>query len=246
MRTYRDAKLMAKSLRQSLAQKDIELGHGECLDVIARLFECDNWNVLAARIEVDAPTAAPQDLPMPEGWTKAGSRPDIYLMGVDTSRMHHGQHPAVIRCSLNEEASRIYNQDPGFGTLMQAVKAGSYRGKRLRLTANLCCAHALKVQMWMRVDSRHTRGIRFDNMDNRPLHGTQDWTLAEVVLQVPDEADTVNFGFFVVGTGTAGAAGFKLEIVDTDTEETGALAQQVLDAPSNLDFGALTEPTAAT
>jgi uncharacterized glyoxalase superfamily protein PhnB len=51
MRTFRDAKAMAKSLRTALAGKNLDLTHGECLDIVAAQFELDNWNVLSAKIE---------------------------------------------------------------------------------------------------------------------------------------------------------------------------------------------------
>jgi uncharacterized glyoxalase superfamily protein PhnB len=51
MRTFRDAKAMAKSLRNALGQKQIDLSHSECLEIVAQQFALENWNVLAARIE---------------------------------------------------------------------------------------------------------------------------------------------------------------------------------------------------
>jgi catechol 2,3-dioxygenase-like lactoylglutathione lyase family enzyme len=52
MRTFRDAKTMAKALRaEMLARRQVELGHSECLEIVSRQFGLDNWNVLAARIE---------------------------------------------------------------------------------------------------------------------------------------------------------------------------------------------------
>jgi uncharacterized glyoxalase superfamily protein PhnB len=52
MRTFREAKAMAKSLRSELLdRKGVELTHSECLEVVARQFGFDNWNILAARIE---------------------------------------------------------------------------------------------------------------------------------------------------------------------------------------------------
>ncbi|MGH7004343.1 MAG: glyoxalase superfamily protein, partial [Alphaproteobacteria bacterium] len=51
MRTFEDAKAMAKSLRQALRQKNIEISHSEGLELVAAGFGFDNWNVLAARIE---------------------------------------------------------------------------------------------------------------------------------------------------------------------------------------------------
>jgi hypothetical protein len=58
MRTFLDAKVMAKSLREGLGHKQIDLAHGDCLELIARQFGVDSWNVLAARIAAEQGTAA--------------------------------------------------------------------------------------------------------------------------------------------------------------------------------------------
>jgi hypothetical protein len=50
MRDYRDAKAMARSLRQALGARGVAVTHGDSLELIARSFGFDNWNVLAARI----------------------------------------------------------------------------------------------------------------------------------------------------------------------------------------------------
>ena len=57
MRTYLDAKAMAKSLRTSLSQKQISLSHSECLELVAAQFAADSWNVLAAKIDAQADPA---------------------------------------------------------------------------------------------------------------------------------------------------------------------------------------------
>ena len=51
MRSFTDAKAMARSLRSALGDRQVELSHGECLDIVARQFGLDNWNVLSARID---------------------------------------------------------------------------------------------------------------------------------------------------------------------------------------------------
>ncbi|WP_018182686.1 glyoxalase superfamily protein [Kaistia granuli] len=65
MRDFRDAKPMAKALRAAMAERQIELSHNETLEIVARQFGFDDWNVLATRIEAsgtDAPgTAAPPE-----------------------------------------------------------------------------------------------------------------------------------------------------------------------------------------
>lgn len=51
MRTYRDAKAMAKALREALADKSLPLSHSQSLEVVARQFGLPSWNVLSAKID---------------------------------------------------------------------------------------------------------------------------------------------------------------------------------------------------
>lgn len=51
MRTFNDAKAIAKSLRQALKQKNIEISHSEGLELVAAGFGFDDWNVLSAKFE---------------------------------------------------------------------------------------------------------------------------------------------------------------------------------------------------
>jgi hypothetical protein len=60
MRTYLQSKAMAKSLRESLAAKDIALSHGECLEIVANQFGFGNWNVLAAKIALETDERPPR------------------------------------------------------------------------------------------------------------------------------------------------------------------------------------------
>ena len=64
MRDFRDAKAMARRLREALAQKNITLTHTDSLELIARSFGLKDWQVLAALIAADAggPQAAPPQL----------------------------------------------------------------------------------------------------------------------------------------------------------------------------------------
>jgi ClpX C4-type zinc finger protein/glyoxalase superfamily protein len=51
MRDFRDAKSMANALRAALQVKGVETSHSECLELIAKAFGYDSWNILAAKIE---------------------------------------------------------------------------------------------------------------------------------------------------------------------------------------------------
>jgi hypothetical protein len=67
MRDFRDSKAMAQSLRQALSERSATVTHSESLELIAKAFGLDNWNILAARIEAARP---PEPLPAIEDGPK--------------------------------------------------------------------------------------------------------------------------------------------------------------------------------
>jgi hypothetical protein len=58
MRDFRDAKVMARALRDALKAKAIETTHTETLELIAKAFGYENWNILSAKIEEAEPSAS--------------------------------------------------------------------------------------------------------------------------------------------------------------------------------------------
>jgi ClpX C4-type zinc finger protein/glyoxalase superfamily protein len=57
MRDFRDAKVMAHSLRDALKTKAMEITHSESLELIAKTFGYENWNILSAKIDTAQPRA---------------------------------------------------------------------------------------------------------------------------------------------------------------------------------------------
>jgi len=55
MRDFRDAKAMARALRDALKAKAVETTHAETLELIAKAFGYENWNILSAKIEAAEP-----------------------------------------------------------------------------------------------------------------------------------------------------------------------------------------------
>jgi small subunit ribosomal protein S1 len=51
MRDFRDAKAMARTLREALAAKDVKISNSEALELTARMLGERDWNTLAAAIE---------------------------------------------------------------------------------------------------------------------------------------------------------------------------------------------------
>ena len=159
--------------------------------------------VLAALIPV---MAAAQS-----GWHKAGSHPADYDMGNDTIAFT-GSSSGMIRANKPMPG--------GFGTYMQTIDAVEYRGKRLRLAAYVK-SEAVEswAGLWMRVDGS-VKATAFDNMQNRPIKGTQNWTPHSIVLDVAPNATAVAFGILLSGSGTVWIDDVTFEIVGQDVPVT--------------------------
>ena len=57
MRDFRDANAMAHALREALTRNGVETTHSGSLELIAKAFGYDNWNILSAKIEAALPRA---------------------------------------------------------------------------------------------------------------------------------------------------------------------------------------------
>jgi hypothetical protein len=234
MRTYLDAKLMAKTLRDALAQKSIPLSHSETLEIVAQQFGLADWNILAAKLNQDV---QPAELPLPQFWEKGGRNPEYYQMGVAQGETWLDQPVAIIQSFKANEIDQSH--EGTFGTLCQHFNADLWRGKKIALSGWLKSKDAFRVQMWMRIDG-HREVLGFDNMDYRGLNGTCEWTAARIVLFVPDNAMRIHFGFFVSQHGTGWGSGFKIEEASLDEADTTGMGKHgLLDEPKNLDFSNL-------
>jgi ATP-dependent Lon protease len=59
MRTYKDAKAMAKSLRDVLAVRKVSVSHSECLEIVAQQFGFPDWNTLSSKLSDEEHRPAP-------------------------------------------------------------------------------------------------------------------------------------------------------------------------------------------
>ncbi len=164
----------------------------------------------------------------PQNWFKAGSNPHGYVMELDSSEAFLGSSSAKIM-SKDKRTS-------GFGTLMQSCSAKNYIGKKIKLSGYVKTTDVKKWSgLWLRVDGpRHNQVLSFDNMRNRAIKGTTDWTKYEIVLDVPDKATTLNFGALIKGGGTLWFDNLEIEILED--LESKKMSNPQLEAPRNLNF----------
>jgi len=117
---------------------------------------------------------------------------------------------------------------------MQTFDATEYRGKRLRLSAYVKSESVENwAGVWMRID-RAKESVAFDNMQNRPITGTQGWTQHSIVLDVDPNATGVAFGILLSGKGAVWIDDLAFEVVGEDVPVTDMRVPSK--SPRNLDF----------
>ncbi len=165
-----------------------------------------------------------------DGWFKAGSERDSYNIGLDKKIFKSGASSAFLESTEKDI--------DGFGTLMQTCLADEYLSKRIKMTAYIKAQGVGNwTGMWLRVDSKETKkALSFDNMQDRPINGDTDWIKCEIILDVPEESGTLNFGVLLNGTGKVWFDNISFEVVDKlKTKQTKE--SYINTKPSNLDFG---------
>ena len=164
----------------------------------------------------------------PAGWFIAGTVRAAYVAGVDP-RVAMGDGPSGYLKSTRRKID-------GFGTLMQDIAPDNYAGGRIRVSCYLKTADVSAwAGLWVRVDRGHERPpIAFDNMEDRALKGTTDWTECVVVLDVGARASNIAFGVLLSGTGTVWIDRMRFEAVDENVPVTSPALSR--DEPQNLGF----------
>lgn len=232
MHSFMDSKLMAKLLRQALAERSIELSHSDCLELVSRQFGVANWNILSARIEASATALAP--LPMPEGWVDGSVRSHgFFRMGLD---------PDNSGCALISSTPMAdHTAESQFGTMSQSILAEPYRDAGIRVACQLSSEQIDGVgTMWLRVDGPRATTLRFSNLleiKDVPLKGTRDWTDFAITLDVPAEASSILYGFLIQGRGVLRARNFSVERVQSVAAPPPRQTHRQ-DKPTNLGFSA--------
>jgi C-terminal processing protease CtpA/Prc len=129
-----------------------------------------------------------QSVGPPAGWF---GRPEGTVLVDD--KIVHGGHWAA---RLERQAD-----SPGaFSTLHRAI-AMDFAGTTLELRGFLRTEQVSQLAgLWMREDGE-TTALAFDNMANRPVTGTTEWTEYSIKLPVHPDARQLVFGALLVGNG---------------------------------------------
>lgn len=167
---------------------------------------------------------------IPNGWFPAGSNPTEYEMGIDRSTFQNGQSCAYIK----SKSPKLKD----FGTLMQTINTISYLDKRLQISGYIKSEDVKgSSAMWMRIDGDNKQQLGFDNMQGRAIKGTKDWQKYKIVLDIPTNSKSINYGVLLSGEGKVWLDNFQLNVVDKSVPVTNLTKKNRLPSkPINLDF----------
>ena len=180
---------------------------------------------------IPKPNARPTLAP---GWFDGGTIDGLanegaYELGTSSRCSHSGT-----KCGFIKSTTKRYR---GGATLMQMFRAGSYKGERIKLSGWTKSKDITGwAGMWMRVDAVNSpEHLSFDNMQNRPIKGTNDWTKHEIVLDVPQTSSSIALGVLLYGPGQIWIDDFEIQIVAPDVPLTEFKVSRT-ETPVNLDF----------
>ena len=175
-----------------------------------------------------------------QGWQKEevrGNSPGIpgannYAAAVEAS----GPGVGLASATLTPLPGKINTE----ALLEQRVRADAYRGKRIRFSAAMKTQDTMGgASLWLRLD--YARGQKAWNRLDKPIIGTTDWKRYEYVLDVPADAQGMQFGISMEGRGKTSVADVRLEIVDNDAplskpDYDARFRRKSVAEPTNLNF----------
>ena len=145
------------------------------------------------------------------GWIKMADDSE-YDAGADRS-VTFGGRPSGYLKSKNPTSQ-------GMGSYIQIFDAADYRGKRMRFSAVVKTENVEDwAGLWMRVDATE-KIAAFDNMQNRPIRGTQAWAKHSLVLDVDSKAVNIRVGILLTGRGAVWINDARFEEVGADVPVT--------------------------
>ena len=181
--------------------------------------------------------------PLPPAWHMTGGRAPDYEAGLLPGVDYDGHRvarlrlrPAVSEPAVSEPA---VPESSGFGAIVQTIATARYRGHRVLFSAMLRATGVTDwAGLWMRVDG--PGGVlEFDNMQDRALSGTTDWTEAAIVLDVPEEAKVLLFGALLSRAGAIDLTRLQFEEADQAVPTAMTTVTALPDEPQALDFTAV-------
>jgi len=163
---------------------------------------------------------------MPRGWSGGPTE----TIALDGEIIHSGRGAVRI-----ERGTASAN---GFSSLTLVLPI-DFTGNRIELRGFLKTENVSDFTgLWMREDG-NVPSLAFDNMQNRQVKGTNDWTQYSIVLPLHAQARQLFFGVLIAGTGKAWADDLELLVDGKPIWDAPKIvrATTVLDTDHEFDSG---------
>jgi len=144
---------------------------------------------------------------LPDGWCRWGM--PSYNIQLDSIVKHSGKY--ALRVEPKEEPAKQDFGGPGYS--IPAI----YEGKSVTVKAFIKFEDVdLPIGLVLRIDDDSNKMLFFDNMMQRGIKGTRDWTEYSITLPLPEKAKTINIGAFLFGKGKLWVDDFQVLIDNKD------------------------------
>jgi len=140
-------------------------------------------------------------------------RAERYIAGAVTERPKEGHQCLRVTYQSQEEDPGMLQLGRPFFSVMQAVDATPYRGKKIRLKGwtRLSGRTETSAGFWMRVDQNSKRGHLEKAM--KPMGELDAWTELMIEGHVDQNVNVLNFGCMATGDCTAWFDDIQIEVV---------------------------------
>lgn len=110
--------------------------------------------------------------------------------------------------------------------LMQKLQINKWVIGKAKISAWIRSEQASEgARLWMRIDGEKAGGygpLAFDNMDNRPILGTNDWQQYSLVTAIPDQAEFLSIGVTLYGKGRVWVDDVSIRPANSKESDTAA------------------------
>ena len=167
-----------------------------------------------------------QNQKLPDGWFQWGSN---YQLEIDTTIVHNGRKSILIQpADIRTKGS--------FGCVAYLIPA-NYKGKEIELKAYMKLQDVSDgpIGLLLRIDGS-SGTLEFDNMQQRNIMGSKDWTSYSVKLPYPEGANGIYIGAMLSGNGRLWVDDFEVLIDGVPIEKVMQVQVKEYNADIDREF----------
>lgn len=148
----------------------------------------------------------------PTSWYISETKKKYYKINLYRDSLNNNEIITSIKCLKNKSKEQC--------TYMTYFEPTAILGKKIKLTGEIKCQNVIGYScFWMRIDgSDPKKPIAFNDMKDKQLKGTVDWTNFEITLEIPKEASKIIFGALLKGSGQTWYKNVKILIANTESQ----------------------------